>query len=207
MIHLMKVLMSATDERRSSTRYILSMCAQMQTDKGSSSSLTSLMKGSFLSFQISLFPLTCKNSCQLIQDPVASCPVCSYQELSICGEALHFSLVNPVRLCMKLNWLKSSVLECFFYFNPQILLIVFLKQLTTMTKANLYSISLLHLLSTPSPCTYAAYHRNWADSCEYSRSTNLTVLQNELWVFLFDFQTCQWLEEELVMKAKVIYIC
>lgn len=58
MVHLMEVLMNAADERKSSTRYILSMHAQMQTEKGPSGSLTSLMKGLFLSFQISLFPLT-----------------------------------------------------------------------------------------------------------------------------------------------------
>lgn len=82
-------LISAPDERRPKPLYTLSLCARMQrrcrTFQPPDMSCQWVI--SFLPNQ-SLFPLRCKNFCRLIQDMVATCPVCSYSELAMCGKEL-----------------------------------------------------------------------------------------------------------------------
>ena len=85
----MGVLISATGERRPKPLCTLSVCARMQRRCRifQSPDIPCQWVICFLPNQ-SVFPLRYKNCCRLIQDMVATCPVCSYSELAMCGKQL-----------------------------------------------------------------------------------------------------------------------
>lgn len=127
--------------------------------------------------------------------------------------AWYFSFINSVKLHMKLNWPKSSVLEkCLcVYFSCQILLFSQINfheatSILEMCPSFSFFFRISTLSSTASQVSHVCSIGTDLTPYESSRTANLNLLQSRLWICLHNFQAWKWLKSQLPMKTEAIWI-